>query len=513
MAKYLTKEGLGNILNTVVGMKPKTLPARLEKNDIVIHQNRLYKYKGDPKQVSLVSESEFKKAGLRFMGEDYKVVLLNDILELYKWMYQSGLNGHKLGDDWGERPDFYYVRSKNTGESPLYRTYYMTTLRESKLKDNFIFNYYKLNKFSDIFNFPIKLTLYESRGEDIILNSIEEEEKVMNNKNNRYKTFSIHQLFRDNTINDNGKFGSKLKEEYLKIYENFNEFEKFQKVLKENENKMTFFPVEKIRPSTYEIPMISLKFVNKNGFKIKTEDDRFVFGVYQKYMKVSNKIKTWENFKNGLFTTEREDFNTSEDHGSDYQTMLIAKDILPKWYERERFFLPYFMDIIANDSANNTAKELNEEHNKYGVFIQGKEDGEYTLSFKVCMSTRDQHEEYTNGTEGWGDQYAFSPTRNTVRQENLTYVMWKKNDLISFELNWKVENGTAKDWKLKLLDENKRNTQGLDNFMKWIQVETSENYLFLQLFYAVYSCDDSGSWNEWQFAHILPPFNLEFKGE
>lgn len=56
MAKYLTKEGLGNILNTVIGMKPKTLPARLEKNDIVLYQNRLYKYKGEPKQVSIVSE-------------------------------------------------------------------------------------------------------------------------------------------------------------------------------------------------------------------------------------------------------------------------------------------------------------------------------------------------------------------------------------------------------------------------------------------------------------------------
>ena len=506
MAKYLTKEGLGNILNTVVGMKPKTLPARLEKNDIVLYQNRLYKYKGEPKQVSIVSESEFKKAGLRFMGEDYKVVLLNDILELYKWMYQSGLNGHKLENDWGERPDFYYVTSGNEYETPYFSIYYRQILYGGV--DDF-FRFFEVNKFSDVFNFPIKLTFIYSSEKIIILNSIEEEEKLINYKYNGFENLSIGSLFRDNTINENGKVGSKIKEEYLKIYENFNEFEKLQKVLKENENKTTFFPVKKIRPSTYEIPMISLKFVNKNGFKIKTEDDRFVFGVYQKYIKVSNKIETWENFKNGLFTIKREDFNTSEGHGPDYRTILTVKDILPRRYVSKRFFLPHFIDASTND----TAKELNEEHNKYGVFIQGKEDGEYRLSFKVCMSTRDQHEEFTNGTEGWGDQYAFSPTRNQVRQENLTYVMWQKNYLISFELNWKVENGTAKDWKLKLLDENKRNTQGLDNFMKWIQVETSENYLFLQLFYAVYSYDDSGSWNEWQFAHILPPFNLEFKGE
>ena len=520
MAKHLTKEGLGNILNTVVGMKPKTLPANLEKNDIVLHQNKLYKYKGEPKQVSIVSESEFKKAGLRFMGEDYKVVLLNDILELYKWMYQNGLNGHKLGSDWGERPKFYYVVTEG-----FERVGYSMWKKNYKNHSGggyfaFIRDRFGINYLSECFEFPIYLT------EDLFINSIEDEKKFKFSLSNLNDDINLDFVLKHNKFKF-PKFKKFLEEKKL-LLEHSNSYSELNEYLKSNPMKFTFYKIVEAPLETYETLNIIFER-NKRKYSIKSKDlkEEYNFGVY------GNIPFTADDFEDVIDKTEDviRIFDTkvwdSDNQGYDYSRYWKIPDFLPtpvyeysfgkeyrekynlKYPTKTRFFLPYFIDAATND----TAKELNEKHNKYGVFVQGKEDGEYTLSFKVCMSTRDQHEEYTNATDGWGDQYAFSPTRNQVRQESLTYVMWKKNDLISFELNWKVENGTAKDWKLKLLDENKRNTQGLDNFMKWIQVETSENYLFLQLFYAVYSYDDSGSWNEWQFAHILPPFNLEFKGE
>ena len=196
MAKHLTKEGLGNILNTIVGMKPKSLPARLEKNDIVLHQNRLYKYKGEPKEVRIVNETDFKKAGLRFMGEDYKVTLLNDIMELYKWMYQTGLNGHKLDSDWGERPNSYYITGNNkhllrnksdTGNYPVFK--YVddkNSLSFTEFKE--LFN---VTKISDIFKFPIKI----SRGLKTLNNELEENEAIKKG----YSFFD--DMFKKNTIN------------------------------------------------------------------------------------------------------------------------------------------------------------------------------------------------------------------------------------------------------------------------------------------------------------------------
>ena len=490
MAKDLTKEGLGNILNTVVGMKPKTLPANLEKNDIVLYRNKLYKYKGEPKQVSIVSESEFKKAGLRFMGGDYKVSLLNDILELYKWMYQSGLNGHKLGSDWGERPK---VRMLN---------YYFDYTKDERYVRNSnqilgVFKrFFNINKFSDMFEFPIKII--DEKKKEVILKNSAEEDNFINNLNID-GLFSIKKIFNSNVL--------KKEKEYNLLKSNIDNFEKFQNLL--NSNQIHILNVRDVEVKSYETFWYYFTKLNDFSFKNMIVNDEYSFSIYQKDIpkRIYNlKLKPLSEFlvkvdlgrdSNDNERLEVTKWSILEDNGWRMEGFSF------------RFFLPYFIDAVTN----NTAKEMNEKYNKYGVFFQGKEDGEYTLSFKVCMSTRDQHEEEVSGAGNWGDMYAFSPTRNKVRQEDETWVVWKKNDLISFELNWKVENGAAKDWRLKLLDENKRNTQGLDNFMKWIQVETFENYLFLQLFYAVYSLDDAGGWNEWQFAHILPPFNLEFKGE
>ncbi|CAM3413433.1 hypothetical protein [Pseudostreptobacillus hongkongensis] len=505
MAKYLTKEGLGNILNTVIGMKPKTLPARLEKNDIVLYQNRLYKYKGEPKQVNIVSESEFKKAGLRFMGEDYKVVLLNDILELYKWMYQSGLNGHKLENDWGERPNSYYITGNN--KDTMWDGSKSVPVFDYIPDEHNLYFYrfkkmFNVTKFSDIFKFPIQIYGYKSM---FLNNELEENEAIKNET-------SVHfydNAFKKNKVNFEKPFFKGIEKEYKELYSKKGDRDFLKS---ENNDKYKYFKINSILPPSYEAYQYEfLKIDESKYIKIKEEAEYYNFGVYQwvKYLKY--KLPSWEEIKNDVLETRSISYSDGTDnYGNTRYINRFGLTVHPITKpETFRFFLPYFIDA----ATNNTAKELNEKYNKYGVFVQGKEDGKYTLSFKVCMSTRDQHEEDVAGARNWGDMYAFSPTRNKVRQENETWVVWKKNDLISFELNWKVENGTAKDWKLKLLDENKRNTQGLDNFMKWIQVETFENYLFLQLFYGVYSVDDAGSWNEWQFAHILPPFNLEFKGE
>ena len=493
MSKYLTKEGLGNILNTIVGMKPKNLPARLEKNDIVLHQNRLYKYKGEPKEVRIVNETDFKKVGLRFMGEDYKVTLLNDILELYKWMYQNGLNGHKLENDWGERGKTYIITGKGWDEWGLHIG--VTTIEQLANK----LSVFGANKVSDIFEFPLKHTYVMEFN---IKNEQEEE------KNKKQKLY-FKEFFSSNTIKNS--FINRVNLERNSLREHSRTYRELKEYFLNN--NYNFYTWKNQSLYTYEVAKAVLEKVGNFGTYYKEDNENYCFGVYQK-----NTFETLEiENSNSLFMinsiSRNEDSNGNRDYYIDCHINPLFKNNRNrneiKNYETFRFFLPYFMDV----GTNNPEKEMNEKHNKYGVFFQGKEDGEYTLSFKVCMSTRDQHEEDVSGARNWGDMYAFSPTRNKVRQEDETWVVWKKNDLISFELNWKVENGAAKDWKLKLLDENKRNTQGLDNFMKWIQIETFENYLFLQLFYAVYSLDDAGGWNEWQFAHILPPFNLEFKGE
>lgn len=507
MDKYIKDRDLKKALEVIVGMKPKILPAILEKNDIVLYNNNLYKYNGESKEVLIVNETEFKKTGIRFKEGNYKLTLLNDIVELYKWMYQNGLNGHKLIADWGDRPKDLGVVGKH--DERVWFLSYINSNSSTQLEEyvidfgvegiywdnrNTLFEKLNITKLSDMFTFPIKL------GYSFILKN--ENDENINHKNKKINYWS---LFNENKIKPDAPIYRQLEVEFMDIIEHSSNYDDFSKYL--NNKTYKFFNVTNARTESYNVLISRFKELENHHIKEILNRSEFSFGVYGKFRKTSYNVLDFNEYKKTKFKFGRTKVSSES---SDYRYYLKTNDPInysENFFRTERFFLPEFIDAYSND----TARQMSVEKNNYGVYIQGKEDGKYELSFKVCLSDRNQHEE----VPVYGDMYAYLPDgfRNTVRQANYTYVQWKRKDLINFKLTWKVENGKAKEWELVLLDEEKRNRQGLDNFIRWIQVETFKDYLFLKLFYAVWSVDDAGGWNEWQFAHIIPPFSLEYKGE
>lgn len=146
MAKIVHKEEMASILKTIIGASPKVLPTTLNKGDVVRYNNYLYQYIGEnEKTVNLLEENSFKKMGLRYRKSEYKIRLINDMEELYRLMYEKGLNGDKQKGNWN---------NDNACR------YYLEILESTKFKtENFesFANIMPSKNINDLFNFPINI--------------------------------------------------------------------------------------------------------------------------------------------------------------------------------------------------------------------------------------------------------------------------------------------------------------------------------------------------------------------
>ncbi|QXW65671.1 hypothetical protein KX935_07925 [Streptobacillus moniliformis] len=98
-----------------------------------------------------------------------------------------------------------------------------------------------------------------------------------------------------------------------------------------------------------------------------------------------------------------------------------------------------------------------------------------------------------------------------VRTSNCSYCTWQDKK-VDITFSFKLENGEIKEQKL-IFTEKTNDTEKFEKEFMETGITFEDGVLYLKVFYAIWSLDDAGEWNEWQFAHIIPPFELEFKGE
>ncbi|WP_156299021.1 hypothetical protein [Streptobacillus canis] len=473
--EILYKEELQPTLNTIIGVTPKTLPAVLNKGDIVKYGNYLYKYKGvNGVRKELVDESNFKKVGLRYRENGYKVDIVDSMENLYKWMFFEGLNGDRQKSKWTLRKQElrkqYNLKTIVFFNEEVDVSYIWSTFERVAIKNNYDPKFF--------FKFPIK-DYY-----DKTYNSYEEIKK-----SNPYFSRKI-------------SYGNNLNYTYLKKQDILNErkiiYTNFEKFL-ENNNPVHKYTSQELK--TYLCFGGFLKKIKQYGLKDFYRNE-FEFGVFQNFFEYTEKLEEKEN----IFNFHIYDIQ----HENSYATYGFNFSYSPTQITTNRFWLPYFNDMEGSDYSGKSARTLNHEFNKYGIYFKLEEDGNYVYRFKSVFTDRNQHEEW--GTKGpWGARYAYYLSATDVRGDGDTYCRWQPKE-IDTELNFTIENGNIINVSLNFSEETRDTNRFKDEFMN--TGYTFENgYLYIKVFYAIWSYDDAGDWNECQFAHIIPPFSLEFKGD
>lgn len=164
---------------------------------------------------------------------------------------------------------------------------------------------------------------------------------------------------------------------------------------------------------------------------------------------------------------------------------------------KTRFWLPYMRDIDQYDYSSNSARKMNEsEDNNYGVGLIAKQDGYYRLNFKFIKTNKQQHDE-----NYWNDRYAYIPGNRKITGTGYSYCEWQESTKYDGYIKFKCENGQISDVEFNCGDSR------INEFFRYSKVD---NHIFIQVFYAIWSYDDSGGWNEWQFAHLIAPFKLYY---
>lgn len=461
------KEDIQKINNTLIGMSPKRLPSTLNKGDIVKHGNYLYKYKGENNQrVELIDEALFKKVGIRYKDENYKVVIFNEMMDVYQYLFEKGMNGHNITNQWRLENGNANLRKYNVGHGV------------NKLPSSYLNSSNTRNAES------VRETLKNA------FKCTDEEVSVIDNNNYRQSTFPPIK---------SAALNAEVMGEYNDIIERFNRGESTYP-------KYKYFEFISNGSNLYSYETRMDIFVHKHGvmcYQIK--EDSFSYGIYggiEPYHRTPIK-----HTKEIFIVKHANDDDSSTGH-------LRLNMFTDRGYVagKTRFWLPYFNDIIGYDTGGKSARYLNENFNHYGLYFDLYDEGIYEFSFNLYLTNRQQHEE--NGTKGpWGARYAFYPKEDNVRGDGDSYCNFKKDRPIPCKLKFRYENRTFSE--VEVITENKSNDVLLfiNEMMNGKGYQTFDNRIYVKIFYAIWSYDDAGDWNEWQFAHVTAPYILEFKGE
>lgn len=483
--KLVKKEELQKVVKAFLWDSPKTLPTTLNKGDIVKYNGFLYEYIGDTnKIVNVVNSSSFKKVGIRFRKNAFKVDVIDDIETLYKDMYESGVNGDRQGRNWNgavrnkKYPSPYVDKSLIYVKS-MYSSEFIPIVKVIAIIKDFL----RAKNVEEVIEFPIifkngksitKEDFEKGRtGDSIYTLSDYDGLKIKPQLLNKEYEREYDIISKSNGLNV---------ETYLKCfskktqYDNYLESYRTSYLLNDSPNK-------------------------QYASKILRKNENFEFGVFQEaypwYSEINNnivpvKVKITYNDTN---IGQEAILNLSCD----------PPKILNKGNYEYRFWLPSFWDMLDNDTNGRSARKMNEDKNQYGIYFKLENDGTYVYRFKSVFTDRNQNEE-----NEWGDRYAYYLNDSKVKGMD-TYCSWQSKK-IDTELSFQISNNTITNVSIKFSEENENTRRFKNEFME-TGYKFIDNYLYIKVFYAIWSYDDSGSWNEWQFAHIIPPFNLEYKGD
>lgn len=484
-------------LKSLIGSeKIKSISENLEKGDVILYNEQLYKCRKSGKY-SIPDKENFKKVGLRFLRNEYNKKVQDSMEELYKRMYEQFEIGDKQKNEWEHNAklnEYNVFTSKNVNSVVLfYNTGNAVGLKSFFIK---LKNWAKTSNIEDIIEFPIEL------GDDVITS-----ENYENYYGNTYYLNDLAEIKLKKEV-----FNKAIKDEYEQIQE-------YIKNPKSEELSLNFFRSERNRINSHDVNYTLGKFEN-DKFYLTLKEDEFEYGIYTvatpsklyidyDEIDVSLKYDSWITHEH----TE-EDGHYTVDH---FRLILEFSEL--KMEENKEidcyiksFWIPYFNDMIANDKTGQSARKLNEGFNKYGIFFKlpDYEDGVFEVKFKLIFTDKNQHEEW--GTCGPnGTRYAFHLNEKNVRTSNCSYCTWQDKK-VDITFSFKLENGEIKEQKL-IFTEKTNDTEKFEKEFMETGITFEDGVLYLKVFYAIWSLDDAGEWNEWQFAHIIPPFELEFKGE
>ena len=481
--KLVKKEELQKVVKAFLWNSPKTLPTTLNKGDIVKYNGFLYEYIGDAnKIVNVVNASTFKKVGIRFRKNAFKVDVIDSIETLYKEMYESGVNGDNQGRNWNST-----VRNKTYPAPYNYKPLtYITSMYASESISFYTFvkiikDFFGVKNLEEVLEFPITFKGVSMTKEDY--------------EKKGYLTYSLSEFD-----------GLKIKPQLLnKEYER--EYDIISKSKGLNaETILKHFSQENWYDSnylrSYETSYLLNDSPNKTyASKILRKNENFEFGVFQE-------AYPWYSEINNNIVPVRVKITSKDTNIGSESTLNLRIDeskVLNKGNSRYRFWLPSFWDMLDNDTNGRSARQMNKDKNQYGIYFKLENDGTYIYRFKSVFTDRNQNEE-----NEWGDRYAYYLNDSKVKGMD-TYCTWQSKK-IDTELSFQISNNTITNVSIKFSEENENTRRFKNEFME-TGYKFIDNYLYIKVFYAIWSYDDSGSWNEWQFAHIIPPFKLEYKGD
>ncbi|WP_064591631.1 hypothetical protein [Streptobacillus moniliformis] len=488
-------------IKSIIGTENiKSINDNLSKGDIIIYNEQLYKCKNGGKY-TLPDEQNFRKVGLRFLSNEYKEKAEDSIDGLYKKIYEQFQIGDKQKIEWtnnNKLNEYYFFTPKDITEIELYNSTNSSISLETFI--DILKKYSKVDDIEYMLEFPLIL------DDNIITKENYEEYK--------FNTFYIEDLVK-----------IKLKKEVFNEAIN-SEFRKIQEYIKNPKSEIDvssfiYFTYEKKQVHKYYANYVFGIFENDKNFCLKlNENDDFTYGLYK-----NNEPLNFDfNFDNIDVALEYDTYSTYERTGeNDYEEINHYKlslsfsenKIKPNkeiYFFVKDFWLPFYNDMLANDNSGKSARKLNADFNKYGIYFKLNKDDEgiYEFKFKIVFTDKNQHEEYGSCGQ-WGKRYAYYLNEKNVRTSNCSYCTWQDKK-VDITFSFKLENGEIKEQKL-IFTEKTNDTEKFEKEFMETGITFEDGVLYLKVFYAIWSLDDAGEWNEWQFAHIIPPFELEFKGE
>ncbi len=498
--KLISSTDMSKSLKALIGSdKVKSINDNLFKGDIILYNEQLYKCKNSG-QYTLPDKENFKKVGLRFLNEEYNEKVENDIEELYKKMYSDFEVGDKQKIEWSTNNrlnEYYFFKPKDITNFVILDS---TNNRMSLFAlINYLKKYSKLENIEDMIELPLNLEEYTITKQ--------------NYEEYKFNSFDIEYLSK-----------IKLKKEVFNkaILSEYETIQKYiKKPISEVSESFIYFTHEKKQVHNYYINKSFGNFENDKNFCLKlNENDDFAYGIY----KENTPLDFGFNFDDVDVTLEYNTYSTYEEKRENdyeeinhYKLSLSFSENKMKANEEMNFFvkdvwLPFFNDMLANDNNGKSARTLNANFNKYGIYfkLNKDNDGIYEFKFKTVFTDKNQHEEYGSCGQ-WGKRYAYYLNEKNVRTANCSYCTWQEQEIDTI-FSFKLENGQIREQKL-IFNEKTNNTEKFEQEFLNTGVTFENNLLCLKVFYAIWSVDDAGEWNEWQFAHIIPPFELEFKGE
>lgn len=386
------------------------------------------------------------------------------MIDVYQYLYEQGLNGDNIGGNWVQP-------NPNLRKKEIYWG-----------KDGFPSVYLRSrNNSLDSIKSILKETFKCSDGEA----------NVINESNYRLRNFPT---IKSKTLNE------LVMTEYKDMIDRFNRGEtKFP--------KYTYFRYANISSSnlySYEARVDLFDF-RHNVLCYQIKEDVFSYGIYGQM-----------DHRNGKNPIRKEEINViklpDEDYNENGELTVDMREERKFTTGNTRFWLPYFDDIIGYDTNGRSARRLNTNYNHYGIYFDLFEEGTYEFKFNLYITNKNQHEE--SGTKGpWGARYAFYPTNDNVRGDGDSYCNFNKNRAIPCSIRFRFENGSFTNIEVITEDKSDEVNRFVDEVINGRGFQAIGNSIYIKIFYAIWSYDDAGDWNEWQFAHATAPYVFEYKGE